>query len=412
LLSRGRRAETEAQLVTTSGWTGRLAAVGLALSLAAAAGSRDDAPAAGDQVLLWHSPGAIEALDLAAGPGGAQGAPRPPFQFVEEVPAGTTPKVKVTDATGRTWVLKWGDEARAELFSARIVWAMGYYVEPTYRVERGQVSGVPPLRRATLRLERSGMFHDARFQLWPRHLSLLGGDRSWRWDDNPFAGSRELNGLKLLMMLLSNWDAKDPRNSESNTGIFVYDTGGRRAFQYAVTDWGASMGRWGGAAERSKWDCAGYAAQTPGFVRGVDAHGEVVFGFTGKHSASLASGIRVQDVAWLAGNLGRLGDGQIRDALRASGAKTDEVECYLRAFRSRVAQLEKVSAGVEPEPPAGVEIQPPPGAETAPPPVPETQPIPGAETAPTPGPETAPTPGPETAPTPGPDNVPPSPVEP
>ena len=45
--------------------------------------------------------------------------------------------------------------------------------------------------------------------------AYVGGDLafvdgvSWRWDDNPFVGTNELAGLKLMVMLLGNWDNKD-----------------------------------------------------------------------------------------------------------------------------------------------------------------------------------------------------------
>ena len=46
----------------------------------------------------------------------------------------------------------------------------------------------------------------------------------WAWHDNPFVGTHELNGLKILMMLVSNWDNKDVRDVArgSNTAIFEY----------------------------------------------------------------------------------------------------------------------------------------------------------------------------------------------
>ena len=59
-------------------------------------------------------------------------------------------------------------------------------------------------------------------------------EHSWAWNDNPFVGTRELHGLKMLVMLLSNWDTKDRRDVArgSNTAIFEHafrDGAGRPA---------------------------------------------------------------------------------------------------------------------------------------------------------------------------------------
>ena len=104
------------------------------------------------------------------------------------------------------------------------------------------------------------------------------------------------------------------------------------------------MGRWGGIATRSKWDCKGFADQTPEFVKGADANGFVGFGFHGKRREDVVTGIRAADVAWLMQHLGRITDGHVSAALHASGASADDVQCFTRAIRSRINQLEKVAA--------------------------------------------------------------------
>ncbi len=96
---------------------------------------------------------------------------------------------------------------------------------------------------------------------------------SWAWNDNPFVGTRELNGLKILMMLLSNWDNKDVRDVSrgSNTAIFEYRTakGGREA-RYLIIDWGAALGAWGGnVIQRGRWDAEAFAAQNEQLITGV-----------------------------------------------------------------------------------------------------------------------------------------------
>ena len=62
-----------------------------------------DAPLTARRSVIWRDPGPAESLDLAAGPGGRDGAPVAPFKFVEEHGTGSFPCVSVRDARGRVW---------------------------------------------------------------------------------------------------------------------------------------------------------------------------------------------------------------------------------------------------------------------------------------------------------------------
>jgi hypothetical protein len=113
-------------------------------------------------------------------------------------------------------------------------------------------------------------------------------------------GTREFNGLKIIMMLTSNWDNKDARDAGrgSNTAIFQYPVGDAVELRYVITDWGGSMGKWGCFLSREKWDYKGYAQQTPEFTKGV-VGGFVVWGFSGQHTNDLTEKISGFDVKWL-----------------------------------------------------------------------------------------------------------------
>src|SRR5687767_9449955 len=63
---------------------------------------------------IWREPTLADLTDLRFGPGGADGAPRPPFQFVTEHFTGSQPCVAVRDAAARLWRVKWGHEAKPE----------------------------------------------------------------------------------------------------------------------------------------------------------------------------------------------------------------------------------------------------------------------------------------------------------
>jgi hypothetical protein len=295
--------------------------------------------------VLWRDPGAVEKLDLAGGIGGAQNAPKPPFTFIEESLSGSNPKVKVKDAKGVQWTAKFGSEVNAETFASRLVWAVGYFVEPAYFLARGKIEGVNGVSFKRVKKEqldpKTGMFLEARFERQKdKGVTKFEEDQSWGWLQNPFTGSKELNGLKVLLMLVSNWDNKDVRDFKrgSNTAIFQYPGEAR----YLVTDWGGSMGKWGGVLSREKWDCRGFQSQTKDFIKGVKGN-EVEFGYSGQHTSTFVNGVTVAEVKWLLQYLGRVTDEQLRTGLRTSGATPEEVECFTGALRDRINQLKRIA---------------------------------------------------------------------
>jgi len=298
-----------------------------------------------DRHAIWRDPGVVEQLDLRDGPGGRDGAPAPPFRFLEEHASGSQPCVSVSDRAGRRWRVKWGPEVRSENIAVRVAWACGYFSEVTYFLASGRIDGVSELQRARECIDEGGVFTDARFELDDPGVRKLFEEHSWAWDDNPFVGTPQLNGLKIVVMLLSNWDCKDRRDVArgSNTAIFEYHLSRRqREARYLITDWGGSMGRWGSnIVTRGRWDPDGFEAQTPGFVARVE--GDVVyFGYVGQRTADIAHNISPADVRWLMPYLGRITDAQLREALDASGATHDEADIFTRALRDRITQLGRV----------------------------------------------------------------------
>ena len=317
----------------------------LLTGMAGRAAAHDDKvhlpPASGRQV-IWENPGRVSSRDLEFGPGGRAGVPAAPFTFLQEDSSGTTPKVNVRDAQGRTWNVKWGEEVHSEIFASRLAWSVGYIVESEYYVPQGLILGVDhhSLKRAAKEIDRNGVFHSARFQLRSQP-DKFSKEYDWTWKDNPFVGTAELNGLRIMMLLTSNWDNKDARDiggADTNTAIFVRNLGRTVEYRYFVQDWGATMGRWGGAIKRSKWDCIGYDEESKHFIKGVK-DGLVEWGYSGKHTGSAKDDIPVQHVWWLMRYLGQLTDRQLLAALRASGATEGEERCYLQAVRARIDVL-------------------------------------------------------------------------
>jgi len=174
---------------------------------------------------------------------------------------------------------------------------------------------------------------------------MLFDEHSWSWSDNPFVGTRQLSGLKLVTMLLSNWDTKDRRDVArgSNTAIFEVQSRWGHEARYLITDWGGAMGRWGSnIVSRGRWDPAGFEAQTPHFVTGV-RDGFVNFGYQGQRTAEIARDITVEHVAWFVRYARRLTEPVLRQGLLACGATDDEAEAFARSLAARIRQLGEAS---------------------------------------------------------------------
>lgn len=291
---------------------------------------------------IWREPTASDLSDLRFGPGGAQGVPAPPFQFVEEHFAGSQPCVAVVDSRGRRWRVKWGHEVKPETFAVRLAWALGYFAEVTHHVAEGSIEGAVNLQRARNCVEEDGSFRDARFELEDPAVRMLFDEHSWAWNDNPFLGTPQLQGLKMVIMLLSNWDTKDRRDVSrgSNTAIFEYRVSRwAREARYLITDWGGAMGKWGSnLVSRGRWDPDGFEAQTPAFVTGV-SDGFVSFGYQGQRTAEIARGITVDDVARFYAIARRLTEQALHGGLVASGATEEEAARFARALTDRIRQL-------------------------------------------------------------------------
>ena len=294
---------------------------------------------------FWKDPGDVERIDFTYPAGGPKDTPQPPFSFISEKFGGSSPKVLVRDSSGVTWRVKGGLEPKAESFVTRLVAALGYYADPTAFIAHGKIEGVTSLKRAAGFIQPDGSFSNGSFER--RNASLKALTQDWAWNRNPFLGTKELNGLKVLVMLVSNWDNKDARDRRmgSNTGIAERRLNGRIQLVYRVTDWGQTLGAWGTELKPKGWDCSAFTAQTKSFLQGR-AGQYLRFGFTGQHTDDFKNDITVEDVRWLMRYLGRITDAQIQNGLRASGATPDEAACFAMQLRERINQLRcAVSSG-------------------------------------------------------------------
>jgi hypothetical protein len=297
------------------------------------------------QVAIWRDPGDLGARDLAAGVGAP---PAPPFTYVVEHDSGSQPCVSVHDAGNREWRVKWGPEVRTETFGTRLAWALGFFSEQTHFIAEGVIAGARDLRRARANIDEHGHFTEARFELSEAGVAKHFDAHSWAWNDNPFVGTRELNGLKILMMLVSNWDNKDVRDVArgSNTAIFEHRLPeGVLEARYLVIDWGAALGAWGNnVVQRGRWDAEAYAAQNDLFITGTE--GDIVhWGYQGQRTTDVTYDITRADVRWFHDLACRLTGDQLRDGFRASGANDEEAEPFTAALRDRIERLGAVARG-------------------------------------------------------------------
>ena len=298
--------------------------------------------------VLWRDPGNMRKRDLYYGPGSEALAPKPPFRFIKEVKEGGMPKFDVEDARGVKWRVKLGEEAQAETAASRLVWAAGYNAEESYYFNRANIDGIKKLSRGQKYVQGSSVV-GARFE--PRRENIKRG-KEWGWRDNPFKNTRELNGLKTMMVLVGNWDTF----KKNNKVLHDKDTNEAR---YTVTDLGASMGKAAGiGAGRSKNNVRDYTRAR--FVKKVDGD-NVKFSydlhpkklgllsvfyppyFVRQHKATKTMNkVPVSDAAWIGAKMAELSDDQLRDAFRAAGYDRSAQDAYARAVRNRINQLNRL----------------------------------------------------------------------
>jgi hypothetical protein len=291
---------------------------------------------------IWQDRGDTASLDLTYGAGGKAHAPNPTgtFTFVEEDSQGSNPKFSVVDGDGVAWKVKLGPESRPETAATRFLWAAGYFADEDYYLPELTVQRLPTLRRGQQLVSPGGIVHGARLERKSTTVKKVG---EWDWFDNPFLGARELNGLRVMMALLNNWDLKMVNNT-----IYVVD-GERR---YVVTDVGATFGKSGNKMTRSKGKPEDYARAT--FIAKImpDSLDLVLHSRPCFFSAVAVSNYRERtkmekitrhipraDAKWLGQRLSGLTDDQIRDGFRAAGYGVAEVESFTRTMRQRIVAL-------------------------------------------------------------------------
>jgi len=314
------------------------------------------APGAGDQAVLWRDPGDIRSRNLYFGPGGKAHAPHSVFTFIQEDLHGTSPKIDVRDENGVKWRVKLGAEARPETVATRLVWAVGYSTNEDYFLPVLRVRGLPPhLHRGQNLIGPGGTIRNARLKRYSKDEKKIG---QWPWRGNRFAGTKELEGLRVMMALINNWDLKDNNNA-------VYDgrfSGGSPPREkgeevYAVSDLGASFGTTGRSwtrtiskgnlhsFERSKFITKVTGAyvdfSTPSRPGLIDLFNPPEF-ISRLRLRWIGKRIPRADVRWITQELNQLSPEQIQDAFRAAGYSPEEVEGFSQVIEHRIGELSEL----------------------------------------------------------------------
>jgi hypothetical protein len=249
----------------------------------------------------------------------------------------------IEDRKGVRWKVKLGEEAKPETAATRLLWAVGYFADVTYYHPRLQVTGLPKLRRGQ-EFVSGNVVNGARLERVDKSLKKVD---DWSWFDNPFVGSREFSGLRVMMALMNNWDLKKVNNA-------IYDVGGRE-LRYVVSDLGATFGKTGGDWTRSKGRLDDYLESR--FVDEIEpAHVDLVmrsrppilyaaavpYYLQRTKMSQVGKDIPRAHARWIGGLLVQLSARQIREAFLAAGYSPGEARAYAAKVRERINQLVRV----------------------------------------------------------------------
>ncbi len=299
---------------------------------------------------LWIAPAHIESRDLIYGMGSADRRPAAAeYTFVEEDTDGVNPKYLVKDAAGVEWKVKLGREAQPEIAASRLMWAAGFYTNEDYFLPSLRIANLPEKVRGKNLIGPGGAITNARLRRIREKEKKVG---YWKWDESPYRGTREFNGLRTMMAVLNNWDLKD-----ANTAIVDNHNAepGRPVRMYMASDLGSSFGstiiEWNQGHVKGNVDeyttSAFVTAATPQLVSfkvpgDFRLNGTFVQYLYRRPRQWITRDIPRQDAKWMGDVLGGLSPKQIRDAFQAAGYSVVEADLFARVVERRIAALREL----------------------------------------------------------------------
>ena len=273
------------------------------------------------RAVLWRDPGDIRQRNLLLGPSGHMARDLRQVILIEKEKGGYSTKYRVRDASGQEWIAKVGKEAQSETAASRLLWGVGYFTDTNYLVPSVRIEGLnKPLT-------------NVRFSARPKGIKRVDG---FDWSDNPFTGTREFQGLKVMMALINNWDIKDSNNKI----LVVPNKNGENELQYEVHDLGGSFGKISHIPRflQFKPDRNNPKAYAKSHLVDKVKNGRVDLHYSVKRKG-LFKDISVEDARWMGAQLSRLSDRQIEDAFRSANYNPEQVRLMTAAVRRRIAEL-------------------------------------------------------------------------
>jgi hypothetical protein len=273
---------------------------------------------------MWIEPRDLESRDLFYGPWGKENAPDPNgvYTLVELKHSGVNLGMTVKDDQGREWSVKQpypgglDSEAPVEVALSRLLSAVGYHQPPVYHLKAFTLQDDFGKRVAV----------GGRFRLKEPSLKE---EASWKWEDNPFVGTKPYQGLIVMLMMFNSTDLKNTNNS-----LYEHKNGDLIEQWYVTRDLGAALGDWNNISPRKNHP---ESFERMPYILGVEG-GHVQFAYNGWYKNLVLDRIAVDDVVWASRLLGRLSEKQWQDAFRAAGYEPAVANRFIAKLREKVDQ--------------------------------------------------------------------------
>lgn len=271
---------------------------------------------------MWNEPKDLSSRDLFYGPWGAGHAPDPNAVYTldELKHTGVNLGMTVTDDKGREWSVKQpfpgglDQEGPVEVALSRILSAVGYHQPPVYYLPAFRLKDGLGTRLVT----------GGRFRL--KDKSIKETD-IWKWEANPFVGTKEYQGLIVMLMMFNSTDLKN-----SNNSLYEHRDGDLVQQWYVARDIGSALGDWNPISPRKNH--ADSFERTP-FLLGVN-NGKAEFAYRGWYKNLVADRITPAEVAWASNLLARLSDKQWQDAFRAGGFEPANANRFIKRLKEKI----------------------------------------------------------------------------
>lgn len=271
---------------------------------------------------LWVAPSNLSERDLFLGPWGSEHAPDPNgvYTLIERKHTGVNLGLTVKDDKGREWSVKQpfsgglDSEAPVEVVLSRLLSAVGYHQPPIYYLPAITVKD-----DFGKRVEVGG-----RLRLKDPTLKETG---FWKWEDNPFVGTKPYQGLIVMLMMFNSTDMKN-----SNNSLYEFRDGDLVKQWYVARDIGAALGDVNPITPRKNHPDS--FERFPFLLE--SNNGYVQFAYSSWYKNLVRDRITPEEVAWASDLLGRLSDKQWADAFRAGGYEPAVAGRFIAKLKEKV----------------------------------------------------------------------------